>query len=122
MLHLNTKSLVDVIAQENADITLGYSPSFSVVSEGNLKGLRAKRACLAVKTTAVGSVTVQFYYKRVGMEVSLLTAPIVLDTSNQYVQTTDFTNTVLVVGDLLYARVMAVSGTAKGLTLSVDFN
>ena len=120
-MHTTRKSVTDVIAQENADIVLGYSPSFTVVSENGLRGLKPVSACLAVKTTAVGEVVLQIYYKRLGIETSLLTVPITLDTSNQYVTVNTFTNTLLATGDLLFARVMSLSGSAKGLTLTVDF-
>ena len=123
MYHNNTRSIVDTIVPGNVAITTGDSPCFAVVSTDNLAGRRPYRATLAVRNKAVGSVEIQFYYMRNGVFSTLLTAPVIMDTNVNYAEFNQayFMNIALQVGDLVFSQVVSCSGTAKGLTLSVDF-
>ena len=122
MLHQSLKSYVDTVIPTEDNIVTGYSRAFHVVSNGTFGSLKIKRITVGVATPAAGSVVIQVYNKRSGIEASLLSSAITHDTA---VAAASFNNmlpnTILVAGDLLLIRVMSVTGNAKGLSVTIDF-
>ena len=122
MLHQSLKSCVDTVVPLDESLVTGYSKAFHVVSYGTFASMRVKQVTVGIGTTAVGNVVIQMYNKRGGLEASLLTSAITHDTSQPAASYSAMLfNTPLVVGDLLYFRVMSFTGNAKGLTITVDF-
>lgn len=121
MLHNNTKSISDTVIPLGEVPVIGYSKGFFVVTNDTLNGLKPHKITVGIGATSVGSVTLQLYNKRSGIEASLLTASIVHDTAQPAGSYTSVQNVAVVAGDLIYARILNFTGSATGLTITVDF-
>ena len=118
-MHNDGFHIVDSVIAADTTVVNCSSSSFFVVPEGVINR-KLRKVFAASFTKALGSVEVQVRLLRNGAESSLLSAPFTYNTASFYGSTSNVLDVALAVGDIIFIKVLNVSGTAKGLSVTMD--
>ena len=118
-MHSEGFQIIDSVIAADEIVVNKTSSSFFVVSDA-MANRKLRKVCAAAYVKAVGSVEVQVKLLRSGAESNLLSTVFSYNTSSFYGSSANVLDVILVPGDIVFTKVLNVSGTAKGLSVTLD--
>jgi hypothetical protein len=118
-MHSDGFHIIDSVIAADTAVVNCNSSSFFVVPDGAV-GRKLRKIFVASFVKAAGSVEVQVMLLRSGATSNLLSSTFTYDTSTFFGNTIDVLNTSFVAGDVLFNKVLNVTGAAKGLSITLD--
>ena len=119
MSHNNIRSIACVISAVSAVPADGLAESFFVVGKG-FANSKPVKLHLGIAFPASGTFSVQVYRERAGTRVPLFVSPVGVDTTAHTISTAAVSAMTFAEGDLILFELLSFTGTARGITATLD--